>query len=44
MREEICAGSKMELEKMLASACRQQEDRIERRAYESGILKALGDF
>jgi hypothetical protein len=44
VREEICAGSKMELEKMLASACRQQEDGIERRAYESGILKTLGDF
>ena len=44
MREEVRAGSKMELEKMLASPCRQQEDRMERRAYESGILKALGDF
>jgi hypothetical protein len=44
VREEIRAGSKMKLEKMLASACRQQKDRTERRAYESGILKALGDF
>ena len=34
----------MELEKMLASACRQQGDRIESRAYEAGILEALGDF
>ena len=44
VREEVRAGSKMELEKILASACRQQEDGIERRAYKSGILEALGDF
>ncbi len=44
VREEVRAGSKMELEKILASACRQQGDGIERGAYESGILEALGDF